>query len=132
MTNDDFTGRGIRFPMGVDHTGRIATSTGGDAIAEAMITIISTAPGERAMRPAFGCTIWDELFDSINPTTLGRIELAVRQALGQWEPRAVVEQVVADPAGREEGRVDIRVTYRVRDRNDVRNLVYPFYVIPED
>ena len=132
MDDDDFIGRGIRFPMGVDHTGRIATSTGDESVSQAMRMIIGTAPGERAMRPAFGCTIWDEMFDSVNPTTLGRIELAVREALGQWEPRANVESVRAVPADPDEGRVDIHVSYRLRDRNDVRNLVYPFYVIPEE
>lgn len=129
---EDFIGTGIRFPMGVDHTGSIATSTGAQSVDQAMRMVIGTAPGERAMRPAFGCTIWDELFDSVNPTTLGRIELAVREALGQWEPRAQVESVRAVPDDGTDGRVDIHVQYRLHDRNDVRNLVYPFYVIPQD
>ena len=129
---EDFIGTGIRFPMGVDHTGRIATSSGELSVEQAMRMVIATAPGERAMRPSFGCTIWDEMFDSVNPTTLGRIELAVRDALGQWEPRARVESVRAVPDPGSDGRVEIHVAYRLRDRNDVRNLVYPFYVIPQD
>lgn len=129
---EDFIGRGISFPLRVDDSGRIATSTGADSIEEGMRMIISTAPGERAMRPDFGCPIWDQLFESMDPTSLGRIELAVRESLVRWEPRVEIEAVRATVGDRADGLVDIHVSYRIRDRNDVRNLVYPFYVIPQE
>lgn len=131
----DFIGAGVAFPLRVDHTGRVAMSTGAEALEQAMVAIISTAKGERVMRPDFGCAIWEDVFESINATTLGRIEQHVREALGQWEPRAVIEDVRATPVddgSSYDGRVDIAVRYTIRDRNETRNLVYPFYVIPED
>ena len=49
--------------------------------------MLPTAPGERVMRPQFGCRIWELLFEPINANTLGLMGEAVREALGPWEPR---------------------------------------------
>jgi uncharacterized protein len=129
-TEPSFVGRGIAFPMGVDHVGSIATSTGVNDIDRGIRVVLSTAPGERVMRPAFGCKIWELMFESINATTLGLMEEAVREALVRWEPRIDVLGVHAQPDGSEQGVVRITVAYRVKVTNDRRNLVYPFYVIP--
>ena len=51
--------------------------------------MLLTAPGERVMRPRFGCEIWDLLFEPVTPNLLGLIAEAVYEALGQWEPRIV-------------------------------------------
>jgi uncharacterized protein len=94
--------------------------------------ILSTAPGERVMRPDFGCAIWDQLFGGTDPNSLGLMTQAVRDAIGRWEPRVEIEAVTATPDGDEPGCVRIEVTYTVRATNDRRNLVYPFYVVPQD
>ena len=94
--------------------------------------ILLTAPGERVMRPQFGCRIWDLLFEPVTPNLLGLITEAVRDALAQWEPRVEVEDV--DPVQDDDdgGLVRIQIRYRVKATNDRRNLVYPFYVIPRE
>jgi hypothetical protein len=81
------------------------------------------------MRPAFGCRIWDLLFEPINANTLGLMEHAVREAMSRWEPRAEVTDVTVSPADRQ-GAVDIHIEYTIRSTNDRRNLVHPFYLIP--
>ena len=58
---------------------------------------IITAPGERVMRPQFGCRIWDLLFEPINANTLGLMGEAVRDAVSQWEPRVVLEELDIEP-----------------------------------
>lgn len=128
----DFIGQGLRFPMAVDHTGAIAWSSGPDAIDRSIRVILSTAKGERPMRPAFGCAIWDLLFAPVNDNSLGLMAQAARDALGQWEPRADVEAVRVTPDVVDASLVLIAVDYRVKATNDRRNLVYPFYVIPEE
>jgi phage baseplate assembly protein W len=127
-----FIGRGITFPMEIDHTGSIALTAGGEDIARSMRMVLATARGERVMRPEFGCAIWDLLFEPINANTLGLMAQAVREALAQWEPRAAVEEVTVTPDEADSGRVRIGITYRVKATNDRRNLVYPFYVIPRE
>jgi uncharacterized protein len=127
-----FIGRGIAFPMRVDSTGSIAMVSGAEDIDRSIVMVLSTAKGERLMRPQFGCTIWDQLFDPINANTLGQMSHAVRESLSQWEPRIVVEEVVARPDVDADGKVVIEITYRIKATNDRRNLVYPFYVIPRE
>ena len=132
MSEHDFVGRGLAFPLKVDGRGTYALSSGVDAVEQAMRIIIGTAPGERVMRPTFGCSIWDLLFAPVNANTLGMMAECVREALGQWEPRAEVEEVVVRPDADDPARVIISVSFRERTTNDRRNLVYPFYVIPQE
>lgn len=131
-TTPDFIGRGLRFPLQVDHSGSIAMTNGVDDLDTSIRVILMTAPGERVMRPTFGCAIWEQLFEPINANTLGLMERAVRRAIGQWEPRVDVEEVEVVPDPGSVGKVTIRIGYRVRTTNDKRNLVYPFYVIPRE
>ena len=128
----DFIGRGIAFPMRVDQSGSIATSSGASDIDSSIRMILTTAPGERLMRPAFGCKIWELLFEPINANTLGLMGEAVREAISRWEPRVTLEDVRLDPSGQHAGEVLIEIDYIVRTTNDRRNLVYPFYVIPRE
>jgi phage baseplate assembly protein W len=128
----DFIGRGFLFPLRVDQHGSIALSNGAADLESSIRMVLITAPGERVMRPEFGCKIWELLFEPINANTLGLMAVAVRDALGRWEPRITVEEVVVEPDRRDEGMVMIRISYLVRTTNDRRNLVYPFYVIPRE
>ena len=128
----DFIGQGIAFPMRVDGSGRLAMTSGGDDIERSLRVVLGTARGERLMRPAFGCAIWDLLFEPINDNTLGLMAQAVRDAVSQWEPRAELEEVTVEPDERNDGSVLISLAYRIRATNDKRNLVYPFYVIPRE
>lgn len=128
----NFVGKGILFPMRVDQTGSIALASGHADLESAIRMVLVTAPGERVMRPRFGCKIWELMFEPINANTLGLMAVAVREALGEWEPRIEVEDVVVDPDPGSEGRVFISITYLVKATNDRRNLVYPFYVIPHE
>ena len=128
----DFVGRGISFPMRVDQSGALAMTSGVDDIDASIRVVLLTAPGERVMRPFFGCRIWELLFEPINANTLGLMADAVREAIGRWEPRVELVDVELDADPAQQGRVLINLRYRVRATNDRRNLVYPFYVIPRE
>jgi phage baseplate assembly protein W len=128
--SEQFIGRGFAFPMHTDPTGRIALVGGDREIAESIRLILGTAPGERPMRPQFGCAIADLVFAPIDATTAGRISYEVRRALTRWEPRIELDGVLVDLSGAATGTVHIDVRYRLRSTNEPRNLVFPFYVIP--
>ncbi len=125
-----FVGRGFSFPLRIDGSGGFAMESGAADIEKSMRVIIMTALGERPMRPEFGCAIWDLLFEPINANTLGRMELAVDEALSRWEPRAEILGVLVDPDPDMIGAVRIAVDYRIASTNEERNLVLPFYTIP--
>jgi phage baseplate assembly protein W len=127
-----FVGRGFSWPLAVDHTGSIALTAGPDDLDHALRMVLLTAPGERVMRPQFGCRIWELLFEPVTPNLLGLVAEAVRDAIAQWEPRVEVEEVHPAADQNDGALVRINVVYRVRATNDRRNLVFPFYVIPHD
>ena len=82
------------------------------------------------MRPEFGCAVWSYLFDVVDANTLGEMARAVTFALARWEPRIIVENVDVVPEPDQMELVNIHIEFTIKDTNDRRNLVYPFYVIP--
>jgi uncharacterized protein len=127
----DIIGTGISFPLRIDRLGGLALSTGHTDIEEAIDVILGTAPGERPMRPEFGCGVHNYVFDTIDAYTLGRIDYEIRSALDRWEPRIDVVDIQPDLSRQAEGVLLLEITYSIRATNDIRNLVYPFYLIPE-
>ncbi|MFJ3580982.1 GPW/gp25 family protein [Streptomyces sp. NPDC090127] len=128
--SEQFIGRGWGFPLRVSPTGGIGMVERDREIEEAIRLVLGTAPGERPMRPEFGCGIHDYVFAPGDGETAGRIGHEVRIALERWEPRIEVEDVVVAFDAVDEGTFYIDVRYTVRSTNDLRNLVFPFYSIP--
>jgi phage baseplate assembly protein W len=127
-------GNGWAFPIATDATGSIQLVSEVRDLERSMWLILATTPGERPMRPEFGCRLADFVFAPMNATTAGLIEHEVRASLERWEPRVAVEdvQVTPDPESSNAGaRIWIEIVYRIVDTYDRRNLVFPFYVIPE-
>ena len=130
-------GSGLAFPLRVDARGGLALAHEDEDVREAIQVILGTAPGERPMRPEFGCGIHDHVFESVDAYLVGRIGHEVRVALDRWEPRIEVLSVDLSLERTTQGGVldelvVIDIEYRLRSSNDVRNLVYPFYVIPAE
>ena len=127
---EQFIGRGWAFPLRVDQTGGIALVSREQEIEEAIRLILGTAPGERPMRPEFGCRIHEFLFASADGETADAISGEVTSALRQWEPRIDVRDVVVTIDAKDPALLYIDIRYSIRATNDRRNLVFPFYVIP--
>ncbi|MFH8975975.1 GPW/gp25 family protein [Streptomyces sp. NPDC017890] len=126
---EQFVGSGWAFPMRIGPTGGIALVSGEQEVEEAMRLILATAPGERPMRPEFGCAIHDLVFAPVNEQTAGRIQHEVHVSLDRWEPRIEVHDVeVSTGEGQNVLYIDVR--YSIRGTNNPRSLVFPFYVIP--
>jgi hypothetical protein len=130
--SEDFVGAGWSFPIRLDATGSVALVDRDRELEESIRLILGTAPGERPMRPEFGCGVHEFVFDTVDASTIGKMELAIREALDRWEPRVIVETVEFELDEISEGRLIIDIGYRVRVTNTIRNLVYPFYVIPAE
>jgi phage baseplate assembly protein W len=124
----DFLGRGWAMPVALDpRAGTVAFTEYEEDIRESILIILETAPGERTMRPNFGCGIHDLVFESLDSTTLQRIRSVVEEALQRYEARIDVLVVNVDEAATSEGRLLVEIEYRVRKTNQVGNLVFPFY-----
>jgi phage baseplate assembly protein W len=128
----EILGSGVAFPLQVDRRGGIALAHDETDVDQAIQLILGTAPGERPMRPEFGCGVHDFVFDTIDAGTVSRMETEIRAALDRWEPRIEVQDVDFDLSGVDRGELLINIAYRLRPTNHMRNLVYPFYVIPAE
>ncbi|GAB4513364.1 MAG: GPW/gp25 family protein [Haliangiales bacterium] len=128
----EFLGKGWRFPVAVNLTGGISSSTLEENVRESIFIILGTAPGERLMRPHFGCRIHDLMFAPNNHVTAALSVVYCEEALLKFEPRIRGVEVRATPSRDEPNRLDIRISYAVGDANDKRNLVYPFYLRQPD
>jgi phage baseplate assembly protein W len=109
----------------VSPQGRIETVEGDASVRQAIQLLLSTSPGERVMRPGYGCHLRRLVFSPNDDTTAGLAIHYVRQALERWEPRVDVLALDAtrDPESPE--RLDISLHYRVRATNRTGLLAYP-------
>lgn len=130
--NGSFLGKGWTFPPQINPHGGVAMSSEDEKIRQSIRIILSTAKGERVMRPEFGCGIHDYAFAVANAQTLTSIESAVREALIMWEPRIEVISVEAMGDGGlaeiHQASIGVDVRYRIRATNTEANLVYPFFL----
>lgn len=123
-----FLGRGWAWPVQLDpRTGLVASVAHEEDIRQSMRIILETSPGERVMRPNFGCGIHDLVFEALDSTTIHRIRSTVEEALRRCEARIDVLSVAADESATPEGKLLVEIEYRVRKTNQVGNLVFPFY-----
>lgn len=128
LLHRDFLGVGWSFPVSFDAVlGDLALSAYARDVKEAIRIILHTAPGERVMRPGFGCGIHEMVFEEISTTTVFAVESRIRDALVTYEPRIEVIEVRVDPFQAMSGILLITIDYRVRRTNQTDNLVYPFY-----
>lgn len=128
METIDFLGRGWKFPIQLDNEGMVVSSEGKESIEESIRIILSTAKGERVMRPEFGCDINQEVFALNTTATASLIDFHVREALMHWEPRVEVLSVRTIPDKLEANLMEINIDYRIKASNSKYNLVYPFYL----
>jgi phage baseplate assembly protein W len=126
----DFIGRGWAFPIRTDTNGGIALVSREREIAEAIRLIVSTTPGERPMRPDFGCRIHEFVFAPADAMTAAAISDEVTRAVTSWEQRVDVEAVDVLQAPDDQTVFYIDIHYRLKATNSRYNLVFPFYVIP--
>lgn len=133
MEKADFLGKGWKFPISAikdEGTGEseIAISEGEDAIRESISIILSTAKGERVMRPDFGCGINDMVFSIDNISTKSLISFYIKEALQKWEPRIELLSIDISSDKKEGNKLYINIEYKIKTTNTKRNIVYPFYL----
>ena len=123
-----FLGVGTAFPPRLDSaTQGFVRAEYEESVRQSILLILGTAPGERLMRPEFGCGIHDLVFENLSFGTIGRVQQTVDEALLRLEPRIDVTSIDVRPGG--DGNVLlIHIQYQVRATNNAFNLVYPFYL----
>ena len=85
-----------------------------DSVRQAILLLLSTIPGERVMRPDYGCQLHWLVFSPNDETTAGLAIHYVRQALDLWEPRIEVLRLDAERNTENPEQLTISLEYRVR------------------
>ena len=98
----------------LDPRARLATVTDTDSIRQALLLLLSTRPGERVNRPAYGCHLWRLAFSPADDTTAGLAIHYVNRAVQRWEPRVLVLDVTAGVPADDPAVLEVRLHYRVR------------------
>jgi len=124
----EFLGRGWAMPVELDPmTGLVKSVAYEEDIRQSIMIILETVPGERVMRPNFGCGIHELVFTAVDSTAIQLIRSAVEDALVRCEARVDVLNVNVDESATSEGKLLVELEYRVRKTNQTGNLVFPFY-----
>ena len=123
-----YLGRGVPFPVRPSGDGRFPYAAGADKVQQSLQIILDTEPGERVMRPTFGCGLRRYLMHPNTAATRALIQQDVERAIAEWERRIDVQAIDVVPSEDEPSRVDIHIQYvHVRDGRP-GNLVFPFYL----
>jgi uncharacterized protein len=121
-------GSGLQFPIRINQRGGLAVVKYEEKVKESIYTILSTAKGERVMRPDFGCNIHEFVFATLDSTNFTLIKSAVREALVRWEPRIEINEIEVKADAIREGQLLVYLAYTIRLTNSASNLVYGFYL----
>jgi len=132
LRNREFLGQGLAFPLQVDPQGGLALASGPRDIEQAIRIILETVPGERVMRPEFGCRIHELVFAPHNAATEGLLIHYVEEALERWEPRIELQAVEIVAGLGSSSTLLVEIKYEITDTHDERSIVYPFYLMGEE
>lgn len=94
--------------------GRLATVTDAASIRQALLLLISTRPGERVNRPAYGCHLFRLAFAPADDTSAGLAIHYVARAVERFEKRVEILSLDAARAAEEPSVLEVRMHYRIR------------------
>jgi phage baseplate assembly protein W len=101
----------IDFPYQIDGRGRTAASEGADHLRDLIEQVLFTAPGERVMRPEFGCGLAQLVFEPNSTTLAAATQMVVQAALLQNLAHLIaVNEVIVE---NDEATLRVSVAYTV-------------------
>jgi uncharacterized protein len=127
-----FLGNGLHFPLRVNARGELMLVTGSEDIEQAIAIILGTRPGERVMRPNFGCRAYELIFNPRSAETISLMQEYISQALRMWEPRIEVQHITVSADDIHEGALLCEIEYTIKATHDTRSIVYPFFIEQEE
>lgn len=112
--------------------GGIESVYGERSVRQALLLLLSTTPGERVMRPDYGCNLHRLVFAPNDATTAGLAMHYVRQAITHWEPRVEILRLDAEAHPERPEQLDILLAYRVRSTLQTHEMIFPVNLSDEE
>lgn len=106
--------------------GGIAMVEEAESVRQAIFLLLSTRPGERVMRPTYGCELYSLIFSPNDDTTAGLAIHFVRRALERWEPRIQILRLDAEQNPENPELLDIFLEYRLRATQRQEQIQFSF------
>jgi phage baseplate assembly protein W len=110
--------------LSIAPTGGIEMTSEQASVRQSIMLLLSTIPGERVMRPDYGCELHRLMFSPNDNTTAGLAIHYVKQALDRWEPRVQVTDLDAGPNPEYPERLEITLEYRLRRTQETQQLLF--------
>jgi hypothetical protein len=124
----DFMGRGWAFPILPDAGGSLRYVEDDANVAQSLRLLLSTAAGERVMRPGFGTEAPLLVFAPGSAGNREQLQTRTLETVRAFEGRVLLEDVVVTEDPESPERVHIEVTYTVRRTNTRGSVVFPYYL----
>jgi hypothetical protein len=114
FVQEELPGVEARTGLQISHLGSIDMVSEHESIRQAIFLLLSTRPGERVMRPSYGCDLFRLVFSPMDETSIGLAIHYVRQAIQRWEPRVTILSLDASRSESEAGLLVLELHYRAK------------------
>lgn len=108
----------IDLSLEVRATGDVYKKVDAAAVKQAVKNLLMTNYGEKPFQPLYGGNLSGLLFELADDLTADDIEVAIRNAIGTYEPRAVVQQVNANVSP-DVNSVDVTVIFKIVNTEEI-------------
>lgn len=110
----------IAYPWSTDVTGRTSTAELQRHIAQMVMQLVLTSPGERIMRPGFGSGVAAALFEPASDVLISTLRYHLQSSLVQELGDVIeVQELSVDVADGSAGEIDVSVAYRVLESDRI-------------
>ena len=122
-----FIGSGLIFPIQIDTLGRAVISNGYELIRTSIVHILSYPKDTRWFNEKFGARLWEVLEEPNDLIGISLVKTFILESIRIWEPRVELLEVLVltDTATLE--KIDIQLTYRIRNSKTKDTFIFPFY-----
>ncbi|MCF2134584.1 MULTISPECIES: GPW/gp25 family protein [Mycetohabitans] len=117
----DIYGRGWCFPITFTKQGVKMVADQQD-IEQSLQILFRTQPGERIMRPHYGCDLQSAVFENISEALFAELRTRIIDSVLQHEPRVIVEDVTFTRASEQPNYLHVQVAYRIRGADSVHRF----------
>ena len=124
-TANGFIGKGLIFPILLNNQGRPDIGSGKELLESSFKNILSWAPGIRYMLGEYGTKLEQLLQEPNDDITRSLVKHFTVEVIEQWEKR--VEVLDVKFLSREEHKLNIQITYRVKNTKIQDSFIFPYY-----
>ena len=117
--------------LNVSPTGGIEMVEEKESVRQAIFLLLTTIPGERVMRPDYGCDLYKLIFAPNDQTTAGLAIHYVKQAIERWEKRAEILFLDAYNDRQNEEKLNIVMEYRLRTTQTIDQFNFSLHLAGE-